>query len=270
MFLDVNICGKLPVSGPALPQASFCSGKEYRSWQQLAAAGVASRSYRDFLKWAGVLPWSDVPVAQVKDMCFTPPHALARELAAAVSQGQFILDYGCGAGRHLRYFRDSGLRPIGVDPHPTGPAVVRQALPGIPAFRIDLNKPLPFESNYFAGVLSTYAIYHGLKATVDYSIQECIRVLKPGGFLNMILISTKDFKFGLGPQFERATFGEIRPGEKGEVHHFFDLPELLQSMNGLSKVTVQHCERPLDQDSNPPDRDFPNKVMAHWLVKGVK
>lgn len=214
--------------------------------------------------------WEDVTPEQVQGMWNDPPADLAILLAENLPPNSLVLDVGCGAGRHLRYLRERGHQPTGIDPSPGQLQAVRMALPDIPVFLLEFNHDFPFEAETFDAVLSTYAIYHALARTVHWTISESIRVLRPGGLLYMHLISDQDFKYGIGPEFESNTFGEARKDERGEIHHFFDLAEVIEVCLPLSKVSITHEEKSLDPGEVVRSPHVWDKICAHWIVRGQK
>ena len=98
-----------------------------------------------------------------------------------------VLDVACGTGRTLRQIR--GMLPeaslYGVD---LSPAYLRKAnqqlseLPGELPQLIQANaEELPYLNNYFHGIVSVF-LFHELPADVRQTvIEQCFRVLQPGG-----------------------------------------------------------------------------------------
>jgi len=52
---------------------------------------------------------------------------------------------------------------------------------------IDLNRPLPFDDNSFAGIFSEHVFEHFDLDQGESILRECLRVLKPGGSLRLIV-----------------------------------------------------------------------------------
>jgi SAM-dependent methyltransferase len=95
-----------------------------------------------------------------------------------------VFDLGCGVGRHVTYLGGRGFRLAGVDISPTG---VQRTLTacherGI-AFEGHVSDMtlLPWSSETFEAALSTSTIHHGLRATIQQTLAEVWRILKPGG-----------------------------------------------------------------------------------------
>lgn len=57
--------------------------------------------------------------------------------------------------------------------------------------KVDLNAKLPYESNFFDLVYSSHFIEHISREKIEYFLNECYRVLKPGGIIRIV---TPDFE----------------------------------------------------------------------------
>jgi SAM-dependent methyltransferase len=98
-----------------------------------------------------------------------------------------ILDVGCGAGLQTLLFGKQAARIIGIDPdpNPIGRAISdhRECAPRIPAeFRASTIEAAKFPDGMFSKIFSVCVIEH----IPDYrrALQECYRVLQPGGILS--------------------------------------------------------------------------------------
>jgi len=85
-----------------------------------------------------------------------------------------VLDFGCGIGDFLA-FRDN---TIGVDINEFN--VDYCVSKGLPAHLIENNK-IPFSDGYFSGVVLDNVIEHLSKDEVGPTLNEILRVLRPGG-----------------------------------------------------------------------------------------
>lgn len=123
--------------------------------------------------------------AQVYEEFFVP--ALFQEWAgpvadaAGVTNGQRVLDVGCGTGivaRALaRRVRATGS-VVGLDVNEGMLAVAQQAAPGV-EWRHGVAESLPFDDNRFDAVVSQFALmFFEDKAA---ALGEMMRVLRPGG-----------------------------------------------------------------------------------------
>lgn len=94
-----------------------------------------------------------------------------------------VLDFGCGCGRVLRYWKDQPGSPAGVDPNPRVVRWCQENLTFADVRRSDPLPPLPHADGSFDGI---YAISVFTHLTVDAQrawATELSRVLAPGGVL---------------------------------------------------------------------------------------
>jgi SAM-dependent methyltransferase len=214
--------------------------------------------------------WEDIPIKQLEKYSQDPPADLAVVLESRLDQNSFVLDVGCGGGRHLRFLSERGHRPVGIDPNRSAVQAVRNVLPGIPVHQMVMDSEFPFSDGSFDAVLSTYAIYHGVRTRVEKTLEESLRVLRAGGLFFINLISVRDFKYGVGPEVEADSFIDIREGEPEVIHHFFNLEAVMQLCRCLSKFELGHEERPIDQGGLIAAVPRWDCLSAHWVVKGTK
>jgi glycosyltransferase involved in cell wall biosynthesis/predicted SAM-dependent methyltransferase len=101
-----------------------------------------------------------------KAMC--PQEPVSR---AAMSQNlrQRFLNLGCGQRYHPAW--------TNVDFTSTGPGVIAH----------DLTQGIPFESNAFDAVYHSHLLEHFAKDAAPVFMQECYRVLKPGGIIRVVV-----------------------------------------------------------------------------------
>lgn len=101
-----------------------------------------------------------------------------------------LLDIGCATGNYTIEFAKKGYDVTGLD---YSPAMIETAknksvesnLKNIQYTVHDLNNPLPFENNKFNFVVAAH-ILHGINNNKS-CVSEIFRVLKPNGFLCLIL-----------------------------------------------------------------------------------
>lgn len=112
-----------------------------------------------------------------------------RILASLINpdSGLRVLDVGTSHGREIKKILQNIKNPqiYGVDIEKK--AVTQATKLGINAICADIEKGLPFHSNYFDLVVANQIIEH--VHNVDFFIKEIKRVTKPGGYL---LISTEN------------------------------------------------------------------------------
>jgi len=100
-----------------------------------------------------------------------------------------ILDAGCGTGRNLTYFLQSGVQVFGVDQHPEAIAQLRnfagtfgQATPK-ENFQVAAVEKLPFKKETFDLVISSAVLHFAANQHhFEAMLNSMWAVLKPGGY----------------------------------------------------------------------------------------
>jgi SAM-dependent methyltransferase len=137
---------------------------------------------------------------------------LLEEGGSSLEELDSLLDWGCGCGRVLRHW--SGLRRTRVYGCDIDQRMVdwcNEHLPFAEATLNELSPPLPYDDSTFDLVYAFSVMTHLSKELQHSWVQECSRVLKPGGNL---LIST------LGEYYatrNRLTDDERRSFEQGNL-----------------------------------------------------
>ncbi len=96
--------------------------------------------------------------------------------------GRKVLDYGCGTGRWVKFFRGYGLEYAGVD---LSTEMVRIASERFPEtdFQALVADDIPFAPLSFDLVCSIAVIHHNFYQQQQSILLRLNRVLRPGGFL---------------------------------------------------------------------------------------
>jgi len=108
-----------------------------------------------------------------------------------------VLDAGCGGGRNLHYFLNTGYSVYGIDQSSASIAQVRalaaRLAPELPAdnFRVEAVEQMPFADSTFDAVISS-AVLHFARDENHWQtmVMEMWRVLRPGGIFFARLAST--------------------------------------------------------------------------------
>jgi SAM-dependent methyltransferase len=96
-----------------------------------------------------------------------------------------ILDWGCGSGRVLRYFRDAGTTVTGADVDADNVAWCRRNLPFARCETIPLHPPTAFADGSFDLAFGV-SIFTHLSEPVQFEwLAELRRMVRPGGILLM-------------------------------------------------------------------------------------
>ncbi|MFT3878150.1 MAG: class I SAM-dependent methyltransferase [Gemmatales bacterium] len=128
-------------------------------------------------------------------------------------RGKYVLDLGCGTGRHALWLAHSGANVTAVD-FSEGMLAEARRKPGAESiqFRVhDLHQPLPFADEQFDIIVCGLVMEHLKDLTPFYS--EAHRVLKRGGSAVISTLHPAMFLRGSQARFTDPNTGElIQPG----------------------------------------------------------
>lgn len=133
--------------------------------------------------WEHIWRGGDIPP---RYRSFAPPNETVVAWADTIPPGSFILDVGCGVGRHVVYLGEREFRVAGVDVSSGGIEMTQAACAERHiAFdgRTANMTSLPWPDQTFAAALSTSAIHHDRRDGIRQALQEIWRVLQPSGLL---------------------------------------------------------------------------------------
>lgn len=101
--------------------------------------------------------------------------------------GSLICDAGCGPSAHIgRYLFDKGMKVVGVDISDRCIEMAKDFNPAM-QFRCEDIANMSFDPGSFDGVVSYYSIIHTPKKLVSKGFDEFNRVLKPNGYLLVVI-----------------------------------------------------------------------------------
>lgn len=183
---------------------------------------------------------------------FAAANTTVVEWVETVAPGSFILDVGCGVGRHVIYLGEQGFRVAGVDISPSGVRLAQAACAERQiAFdgQVSDMATLPWAAKTFDAVLSTSTIHHHRRADIVQTLAEIHRILKPGGLFLVDFPCTDTLTYeqlrnqvaaGQIVEVEPNTFVDERPNTEDSdgflPHHFCDeadIRDLLRTFNIL-------------------------------------
>jgi tellurite methyltransferase len=168
------------------------------------------------------------------------------------------LDLGCGSGRHSLMMAALGYTVLAVDtggsnascPASDGQTGSLRCVCG----RIT---DLPCEDGSFDYLLAWDAIHRADRPTVERSLFEICRVLRPGGVLHGTILSKRNVLYGRGRQTPLGTVVPENDAHEETLPHFFcsqaELPALLAP---LELLLVKDCEN-----------GSPGSYRLHFLAK---
>jgi ubiquinone/menaquinone biosynthesis C-methylase UbiE len=85
-------------------------------------------------------------------------------------------------------------------------------------------RQLPFKNESFSFVYSYNSIFHMRKTEVVKSLQEMIRVLKPGGVLFVNFLTVNDFRCGEGPHLGDNQYEQF-DDDQPVIHSYYSAEE---------------------------------------------
>jgi SAM-dependent methyltransferase len=145
-----------------------------------------------------------------------------------------VLDLGCGAGRHVIFLAREGFEVVGQDVSDIALHLARKGLHRsamqAELFEHDM-EGLPYPDGSFDSVISVLALYHNRLEGLQKSIAEVHRVLRPGGYFLVWLISRKEYDTEIHlPGAEEIEPYTLTKGgdvpDAGIPHHFSDEDEV--------------------------------------------
>jgi SAM-dependent methyltransferase len=160
--------------------------------------------------------------------------------------GKFkILDFGCGAGRHLLFLAENGYQAYGADVSEPGILVAEQRLRDR-KLRADLKilrgSKLNYSDNYFDGIVGFGVLYYLSGKVLDVVVPELKRILKKGGRAFFTLRSKRDYRINNAVSLGNGDYKIIGDkksrveNEAGMLMHFFDRKEIKNRFSGFPRI----------------------------------
>ena len=169
-----------------------------------------------------------------------------------------VLDLGCGTGRHTAYLLEEGFQIYGCDSSEAALELAMAALPAVNFETCNMTS-LPYEDGFFDAVICNHVIQHGTRAEIKVAISEIHRILRKGGILFLVAISTNHPKYLTGTEIEPNTRINTDSVDGVLPHHFFTEKELSTLFSKEFKIVkLDHFEAPSELDAN--------KETAAWKM----
>jgi len=192
----------------------------------------------------------------------SPPLAEVVEYAKSLKRkgAKWVLDVGCGAGRHSILLGKEGFQVAALDISETALKTLEGRLKTASIDNITLVKhemwELPFVDDYFDGVICTNVLHHGRLVEIKRATREIYRVMRRGASAFIVALSTTDFRKGRGRTLERNTYVFTEGDERGIVHHFFSRQELQSCFRKFESISFKERLIPVEEGGN----------RAHFLI----
>lgn len=158
-------------------------------------------------------------------------------LVRHIRPGDRLLQVDCGPGVLAARLAELGCQVTGTDL--SAEAVRRARERGIQASQVNLDRqPLPFADASFDVVLSDSQLEH--RVDYDHYLDECVRVLRPGGRLLLLVPNTAHWRVRWW--LLRGHFPYLADTPTDWLHlRFFTLPDLRRLL-GQRGVLVVHVD----------------------------
>ena len=159
---------------------------------------------------------------------------------------KFVLDLGCGAGRHAVYLARNGFDVVGVDVSKSALKIAqawarKECLEKTTLVQATMTH-IPFRSGQFDAVISISVIHHAVKRDIEVAMNEVHRILKINGVLLANLASVNDPRCGKGEIVEAGTFRILEAFEEKrfeELHHFLTRDQVSILFSRFSKAEIE-------------------------------
>ena len=146
-----------------------------------------------------------------------------------IEAGENVLEVGCGPGMLAMKLKEKGAQVTGVDLSRL--AIERAVKKGIIAIQVDLDtQPLPFVANSFDAVVSDSALEHIFFSR--RAIEECVRVLRPGGKFILLLPNVGHWILRLALLMGRFPYVKNSPTDETHIR-FYTVYEAKRICKGL-------------------------------------
>ncbi len=176
------------------------------------------------------------------NLYFSVQHKLTRypipETRLRNGTGERLLDIGCNWGRWSIAAAQKGYKPVGIDPSLDAVLAARRVSRQLGVetdFVVGDARFLPFADNTFDTVFSYGVFQHFSKENVKISLDEVVRVLKPGGSTLFQMPN----KYGIR-QYQQHRRRGFTEGEGFEVRYWTpaELMETFEKKFGATKMTT--------------------------------
>lgn len=151
-------------------------------------------------------------------------------LAKKFKNGEKVLNIGVGSGGFEKIASHYGLKVYSLDPSQASIEKIKSFL-GNDRAEIGYSQSIPFESNYFDGVIMSEVIEHLSDDVISQTLNEVKRVLKIGGKF----IGTVPFKENLVEQIVMCPKCGEQFHRWGHVQSF-DIPRISNLLSAYFKI----------------------------------
>jgi ubiquinone/menaquinone biosynthesis C-methylase UbiE len=148
-----------------------------------------------------------------------------------------VLDVSCGIGQHSRYLIHHAFMVYALDIHYDILASLTPSVtpthPGYLCLVTANFTRLPFQTACMDTIWCLSTIHHSRFPGIVMALQEFTRILCPGGFLCLDILSRNDPSYGQGTPLEPHMFIGSRIGEEDIPHHYTTQEEITQILSAF-------------------------------------
>ena len=154
-----------------------------------------------------------------------------------------VLDLGCGAGRHALDVANRGMSVVPKDLTKVGLDYIDEQAR---LHKLDVKTILrdmhetPFPTASFDCVFAWGSIFHTTRAKIQGIIDDCHRLVKPGGYFYVTFKALEDFQNGLGTKIQEGTYwlsGQSLMSDM--VMHFACCEEVRDVLRAFEVLTIE-------------------------------
>jgi ubiquinone/menaquinone biosynthesis C-methylase UbiE len=191
---------------------------------------------------------------------------LKKELGHSLMNLQ-ILDLGCGTGRNSNYLAQMGNQVIGIDIAPSALKIAEERAKklglaqDVKYLKQSIGQTWPFPNDNFDLILDITSSNSLNNSEREMYLQECYRVLKPGGFI-ILRALCKD-----GDQNAKKLLASS-PGREADTYIIKELglSERVFSEIDLKKLYSQFVFKKLIKDVGYPQMNGRTYKRKYWLA----
>ena len=179
--------------------------------------------------------WDNKFKKNIKNQQFN--YFIKKELAAFLkflNKKDKLLDLGCGSGDKTNYLFNQGFNVVGLDSSREAIKYAQKIFPNLNFYRQDAIST-KFNSNSFDAIASIALFHCLLKEDRNKYVKEVNRILRPGGFLFQLVLSSEDETKISGKVIESKTFLQ----SSGTPFHLFTEKELKEYFTNFNFIKLK-------------------------------
>jgi len=170
-----------------------------------------------------------------------------------------ILDLGCGTGRHTSFLLENGFETFGCDFSEEAISIAKEKAPKASFEKCDMTS-LPYENEFFDGIICNHVIQHGKNAEINKAVSEMQRTVRKGGIIFLVVVSTKHPNNFTGKEIGPNTRIDIDSQDGFLPHHFFLEEEITKLFKEFEILKLEHSEG--SSELNPEKKSATWKLFA--------